>query len=83
MSDQIKEGLAFIWSSDFVQKNPTKAYKNLYASEYTKVAAFLNGGPEPIYSGFSKLGKGLCEIESARRALPTNDAYSAPTQVVT
>jgi hypothetical protein len=64
----LQEALKNLWENDFVQKNPTKAYKVTYANEYTAVAAYLSGGPEPDWSGFSKLGKGLCETEKHRRA---------------
>lgn len=57
-----------IWSSDFVQKNPRKAYQQYYSAEYRAVSTYLNGGAEPDFSGFSKLGKGLCQLEKARRA---------------
>jgi hypothetical protein len=64
----LKEAIQNIWASDYVQKNPNKAYKVSYADEYTAVAAFINGGPEPDWSGFSKLGQGLCGAEKHRRA---------------
>lgn len=68
----LKEGILNIWSSDYVQKNPNKAYKVTYPSEYPAVAGFLNGGPEPAnWRNFSKLGAGLCELEVERRALAT------------
>lgn len=64
----LKEAIQNVWASDYVQKNPNKAYKVSYAAEYAKVADFLNGGPEPTpWSGFSKLGKGLVEAEIERR----------------
>ncbi len=70
----LQEALQNIWSSDYVQKNPNKAYKTSYGSEYAAVAAYLNGGAEPNWSGFSKMGKGLCEVEKERRlAVPPVD----------
>lgn len=63
----LQEAIDNIWSSDYVQKNPNKAYKATYANEYAAIAAYLNGGAEPNFSGFSKLGKGLCEAEVHRR----------------
>lgn len=84
----LQEALSNIWSSDYVQKNPNKAYKVSYQAEYSSVAAFLNGGPEPNWSNFSKLGKGLCEAEKHRRGeiivtpdpVPpvTGDKFAAP-----
>lgn len=76
-----------IWSSDYVQKNPNKAYKTTYASEYAAVGAYINGGARPNPANFSKLGKGLVEAEDVRRGnlpppLPPNQALSAPTAVV-
>ena len=63
----LQEAIQNIWSSDYVQKNPNKSYKASYANEYAAVGAYLNGGPEPNWSGYSKLGKGLCEAEKERR----------------
>jgi polysaccharide lyase-like protein len=68
-ADDIRAGLDAVWASDFVQANPKKSYKGYYPSEYDLVAAFLAGGPAPDSGGFSKLGRGLCEIELARRSL--------------
>ncbi len=77
-----------IWSSDYVQKNPNKAYKTSYASEYAAVGKYINGGTRPDPTSFSKLGKGLVEAEDVLRGnspppLPPNQAVSAPTVVVT
>lgn len=74
----LDSGLDNVWSSDYVQINPTKAYKVKYKDEYTKVAAYLNGGPEPNWQAFSKLGKGLCEIEEARRLNEVPDPDPEP-----
>ena len=63
----LQEAIQNIWASDYVQRNPNRAYRTTYAAEYAKVAEFLNGGPEPDWSGFSRLGKGLCEAEVERR----------------
>jgi len=63
----LQEAIVDIWSSDYVQKNPTKAYKVTYDDEYAAVAAYLNGGPEPNFANFSKLGRGLCGAEKERR----------------
>lgn len=87
----LQEAIVNIWSSDYVQKNPNKAYKVTYNAEYFKVADYLNGGPEPNYSNFSKLGKGLCELEKIRRGggitpptpQPSNPSFSQVTAVVT
>jgi hypothetical protein len=62
-----ESGIRDLWENDYVQKNPTKAYKASYGSEYAAVAAYLNGGAEPNFSGYSRLGKGLCEMEKKRR----------------
>jgi bisphosphoglycerate-independent phosphoglycerate mutase (AlkP superfamily) len=80
----LKEAIQNIWASDYVQKNPNKQYKVTYADEYAKVAAYINGGAEPNWSSFSKLGKGLCESEKVRRdeIQPTNSARSAASAVV-
>lgn len=78
----LKEAIQNIWSSDYVQKNPNKAYKVSYANEYAEVAAFLNGGAEPNWSGFSKLGQGLCEAEVERRGetpVPEPEPEPEPT----
>ncbi len=64
----LQEALQNIWSSDYVQKNPNKSYKTQHGAEYSAVAAFLGGGAEPDWSGYSKMGKGLCEVEKERRA---------------
>lgn len=64
----LKEAIQNIWASDYVQKNPNKAYKVSYEAEYAAVAGYLNGGAEPNWSGYSKLGQGLCEAEKHRRA---------------
>jgi hypothetical protein len=81
-----------IWSSDYVQKNPNKAYKVSYANEYAAVATYINGGARPDPANFSKLGKGLVEAEDVLRGmappppppppLPPNVARSAPTAAV-
>ena len=56
-----------IWSSDYVQKNPNKAYKASYQAEYNAVATYINGGVRPNPANYSKLGKGLVEAEDVRR----------------
>jgi hypothetical protein len=64
----LKEAIQNIWSSDYTQKNPRKAYKVTYPDEYAAVAEFINGGTEPAdWQSFSKLGKGLVETEIERR----------------
>lgn len=63
----LQEAINNIWTSDYVQKNTNKSYKAAYNAEYNQVAAYLNGGAEPNWSGFSKMGKGLCEAEKHRR----------------
>ena len=80
VNSDITAGLANIWQSDYVQKNPNKAYKSSYAVEYGQVAAYLNGGPEPNFSGFSKLGQGLCQAERARRASGGTPPVPGPGQ---
>jgi hypothetical protein len=68
--DKIKSHAFDIWSSDYVQKNPNKAYKVSYDAEYLEVAEFLNGGEKvPDTAGYSKLGRGLVGIEVERRTL--------------
>lgn len=76
----IESGLDDIWSSDFVQKNPKKSYPAYYPTESSAVNAYLNGGVEPNFSGFSKLGRGLCEIEKRRREIEVVDP-PPPTSV--
>lgn len=63
----LEQAIQNIWSSDYVQKNPNKAYKASYAVEYAAVAGYLQGGAEPNWSKYSKLGQGLCEVEKERR----------------
>lgn len=63
----LQEAINNIWSSDYVQKNPNRSYKTASQVEYNAVAAYLAGGPEPNWSTFTKLGKGLCEAEKHRR----------------
>lgn len=59
-----------IWGSDYVQKNPNKAYKVTYPQEYAAVAAYINGGARPADSVVkSALGKGLVEAEDVLRGL--------------
>jgi len=58
-----------IWGSDYVQKNPNKAYKVTYAAEYLSVADYINGGTRPDPTNYSKLGKGLVEAEDVKRSL--------------
>lgn len=64
----LANAISNIWGSDYVQKNPNKAYKTTYGPEYAAVAAYLNGGARPNPTSFSKLGKGLVEAEDVRRA---------------
>ena len=63
----LKEAIQSIWSSDYVQKNPNKSYKIQHNAEYLKVAEYLQGGSKPDWSGYSKMGQGLCEAEYERR----------------
>jgi hypothetical protein len=63
----LERALQNLWSNDFVQKNPRKSYQGYYAGEYDKVAAYINGGPRPDPANFSKLGKGLVEVEDKIR----------------
>ena len=70
-----------IWSSDYVQKNPNKAYKVSYADEYAAVAAYVNGGPRPDPATFSKLGKGLVEAEDVRREIEAPEPEPTPPGV--
>jgi len=58
--DQILENL---WSSDYVQKNPNKAYKVQYNDEYLAVAAYMGGGARPDIATYSKMGKVLVGLE--------------------
>lgn len=67
-SDDIKAGLAKIWGSAFVQDNPKKAYKTYHPAEYAEIAAMLGGGQVPI-TFTSDLGRGLAQVEAARRTL--------------
>jgi polysaccharide lyase-like protein len=78
-ADDIRAGLTDVWSSDFVQANPKKAYAGYYPAEYDAVAAYLAGGPAPNLTGFSKLGRGLCAIEAARRSLEPPPPDPEPT----
>jgi hypothetical protein len=77
-----------IWSSDYVQKNPNKAYKTSYPTEYAAVATYVNGGARPSNtSAYSKLGLGLVEAEDVLRnvtppPLPPNVSRSTPTAKV-
>lgn len=65
----LKHAIQLIWGSDYVQKNPTKSYKNAHQAEYTAVAAYINGGARPSStSGYSDMGLGLIESEDVRRA---------------
>ena len=68
-ADKLDAAINDIWGSDYVQKNPNKAYKNAYQSEYQVVAAYLNGGPRPDPANFSKMGRGLVVSEDVRREL--------------
>ena len=70
--ENVDKGLDDIWGSDYVQKNPNKSYKTQYATEYQKVAAYLNAGARPDPAGFSKMGRGLVQLEDARRGLLTD-----------
>jgi hypothetical protein len=64
----LQEAINNIWSSDYVQTNPRKSYKNQYPAEYATVSGFLNGGAVPSnWQSFSKMGKGLVEAEIERR----------------
>jgi len=75
----IELGLDNIFGSDYVQKNPTKAYKITYANEYVAVGSYLNGGPEPAdFLSFSKMGRGLCLIEYQRRLMVTEEPEPTP-----
>ena len=67
--ENVDSGIDNIWQSDYVQKNPNKAYKTSYGTEYSAVAAYLNGGPRSDPASFSKMGKGLVAMEDARRQL--------------
>jgi hypothetical protein len=80
----LQEAINNIWSSDYVQSNPRKSYKNQYAQEYGIVAAYLAGGAEPNWSTFTKIGKGLCEAEKVRRGAvvtPPDPVPPDPTPV--
>lgn len=85
---EIDIGLQEIWDSIYVQGNPKKTYRQINPSEYDKVKKFLEGGPEPDYSNFTKLGKGLTRIKKENKKppvdppLPPNVAISSPTQVI-
>ena len=58
--DQILDNL---WTSDYVQKNPTKAYKTQYNAEYLAVAAYMQGGTRPDVTNYSKMGKVLVGLQ--------------------
>jgi hypothetical protein len=73
-----QSGIQDVWSSDYVQKNPNKSYKNQYSAEYLEVAAYINGGSEPDFSGFSRMGRGLCEIEKQRRLVEQPEPGPGP-----
>jgi hypothetical protein len=77
----LQEAINNIWQSDYVQINPRRAYKVSYSAEYAAVAAYLNGGPEPDWSDYSKMGKGLCEAEKHRRSetAPVPEPEPEPT----
>lgn len=78
----LQEAIQNIWSSDYVQKNPNKAYKTSYAAEYAAVGAYINGGAEPAnWQTFSKLGKGLVEAEKERRGEVVTPVPPDPTPV--
>jgi hypothetical protein len=68
-SDKLHAALVNIWSSDFVQKNPSSAYKKQYPSEYAALAEFINGGDDPGDVFRSKLGRGQADIERIVREL--------------
>lgn len=63
--DQILDNL---WTSDYVQKNPNKAYKTQYNTEYMTIAQYMNGGTRPNPTNYSKMGKVLVGLEDQRRA---------------
>jgi hypothetical protein len=66
----LANALTNIWGSDYVQKNPTRAYKVSYNAEYLAVSAYLNGGARPANPAtFSKLGRGLVEAEDVQRGV--------------
>ena len=80
-ADRLDSAITDIWGSDYVQKNPNKSYKTSYQSEYSEVAAYLNGGPRPDPANFSKMGRGLVVSEDVRRELvaePTPEPEPEP-----
>lgn len=85
---EIDVGLKEIWDSIYVQGNPKKSYKQINPNEYEKVKSYLEGGPEPDFSNFTSLGKGLSRVQKANKKppsdpLPPNVAISNPTGVIT
>lgn len=78
--DQILDNL---WSSTYVQSNPSKAYKTQYNEEYLAVAQYMNSGVRPDTTGYSKMGRVLVGLEDHIRASqptpPTSDfLWDAP-----
>jgi len=59
---------------------PSQSYAKDNPVEYSKVKAYLDGGPRPT-GVTTEMGLGLIEVEDARRG-PSNVARSAPTGAV-
>jgi len=66
--DTLDQILNNLWTSDYVQKNPTKAYKSQYNAEYLAVASYMQGGARPNDAAYSKMGKVLVGLEDNIRA---------------
>ena len=85
--DTLEQILDNLWTSVYVQKNPSKAYKSQYNAEYLAVAEYMNGGQRPNTTSYSKMGKVLVGLEDQIRAStpspPPPTAWTGPVEITT
>lgn len=61
--DTLEQIQANVWTSAYVQSNPSKSYKHQHEQEYLEVAEYINGGARPDPTSFSKIGKALVGLQ--------------------